>query len=113
MDTAIFTAPQIRECEQHTIASQHSTSVELMERAGTACFHAIKEILTDTVFKTVYVFCGTGNNGGDGLVIARQLALDTSGQIDFVTVVICQNEQSRHSEPFQENLRRWEELKRC
>lgn len=110
MDTAIFTASQVRECERHTIESQHCTSVDLMERAGTACFLAIKELLTDTVFKTVYVFCGTGNNGGDGLVIARQLALDSSGQIDLVTVVICQNDQSRRTDQFQENLRRWEAL---
>jgi hydroxyethylthiazole kinase-like uncharacterized protein yjeF len=67
----ILSAKQIREADQYTIEHEPITSVELMERAATACFKWIVHHFDDnTSFK---VFCGTGNNGGDGLAIARML----------------------------------------
>lgn len=49
-------------------------SLDLMERAGEAVFQRIKQRFnpSDRNFKAV-ILCGPGNNGGDGLVVARML----------------------------------------
>jgi NAD(P)H-hydrate epimerase len=54
------------------------SSLELMERAGGVVVDAIREIvsITGASAQKIIVLCGPGNNGGDGLVIARRLADD-------------------------------------
>lgn len=61
--------------DRETIASGVS-SVELMERAGGVVVDAIRELLNvhEDAAPSVLILCGPGNNGGDGLVIARRLA---------------------------------------
>jgi NAD(P)H-hydrate epimerase len=56
-----------------------------MENAGRSCAELIKEKLREVKKPKVCIFCGTGNNGGDGYVIARHL-LNSGFE---VTVVIC------------------------
>lgn len=68
----ILSAKQIYQLEKATIKSQGVTSLDLMERAGTTCFEWIHSKLQGNPVK-ILVFCGIGNNGGDGLVIARHL----------------------------------------
>jgi len=46
----------------------------MMENAGAACAKKLVEKFGDVKSKNVLVFAGLGNNGGDGLVIARHLA---------------------------------------
>ncbi|MDD5064270.1 MAG: NAD(P)H-hydrate epimerase [Phycisphaerae bacterium] len=57
----------------------------LMENAGRSCAELIKDKLAGVANPKVCIFCGTGNNGGDGYVIARHL-LNSGFE---VTVVIC------------------------
>ena len=59
--------------------------VVLMENAGRSCAELIKEKLRGTARPKVCIFCGTGNNGGDGYVIARHL-LNSGFE---VVVVVC------------------------
>ncbi|MFI5195798.1 MAG: NAD(P)H-hydrate dehydratase [Chitinophagales bacterium] len=67
----IFTAAQIHACDAYTINVGRIRSADLMERAAGKCVAWIKEQLPkDSLF---VVLCGTGNNGGDGLAIARLL----------------------------------------
>jgi len=67
----IFSAAQIRECDAYTIKASRMLSIELMERAANRCVSWISDHLPkDTLF---VVLCGAGNNGGDGLAIARLL----------------------------------------
>ncbi|MDX2359500.1 MAG: NAD(P)H-hydrate dehydratase [Crocinitomicaceae bacterium] len=67
----ILTASQIRAVDAHTIQHEPITSVDLMERASSACVNKITSLFpTPQHFS---IFCGTGNNGGDGLAIARLL----------------------------------------
>lgn len=67
----IFDAEQMREWDQHTIQQQNITSLQLMERAAQACTDWILEQQFPS--QKIQVICGKGNNGGDGLAIARQL----------------------------------------
>ncbi len=67
----ILTAHQIKEWDAYTIAHEPIASIDLMERASEA---VVKWILENTISVTSFtVFCGQGNNGGDGLAIARLL----------------------------------------
>ena len=59
--------------------------VVLMENAGRRCAEVIGGKLADAVSPKVCIFCGTGNNGGDGYVIARHL-LNSGFR---VVVVVC------------------------
>jgi len=63
---------QIKEADAYTIAHEPITSVDLMERAAGKCFQWIT--LNYGRHRSFKIFCGTGNNGGDGLVIARMMA---------------------------------------
>ncbi len=47
--------------------------IELMERAGTGLVGVLRKMIPDIVKKKFVVFVGRGNNGGDGLVVARKL----------------------------------------
>lgn len=70
----ILNAEQIRKVDAYTIEHEPVNSIDLMERAATACTHWIRINLGDCLnFK---IFAGPGNNGGDGLAIARMIAQD-------------------------------------
>ncbi|MHC4570770.1 MAG: NAD(P)H-hydrate epimerase [Planctomycetota bacterium] len=57
----------------------------LMENAGRSCAELIEKELAGAANPKVCIFCGTGNNGGDGYVIARHL-LNSGFE---VVVVLC------------------------
>jgi ADP-dependent NAD(P)H-hydrate dehydratase / NAD(P)H-hydrate epimerase len=67
----ILTAAQQRQADAHTIAHEPIASIDLMERASRAFVNAIVPFIHGK--PTIHVFCGTGNNGGDGLAVARIL----------------------------------------
>jgi hydroxyethylthiazole kinase-like uncharacterized protein yjeF len=74
----IFTAEQIRACDEITIQNEGITSLLLMERAARIC---TEWLLKDCPERArFHVFCGVGNNGGDGLAISRML-LDAGRQV--------------------------------
>ncbi len=63
---------QIKDLEKAQFASGTS-SVDMMELAGVAAFEELCKNISDIKGKTAAVFCGVGNNGGDGYVIGRYL----------------------------------------
>lgn len=65
---------EMRKIDNRTIQEFNIPSIELMERAGTACVENILKEFSGLKGKKVGIFVGKGNNGGDGLVIARLLA---------------------------------------
>jgi len=67
----ILSAEQIRALDKYTIGHEPISSVDLMERAATKFMEALANDISQET--AVYVFCGMGNNGGDGLAIARLL----------------------------------------
>lgn len=69
----LLTAAQIKQADAHTIAHEPISSVNLMERASKAFVGWFVNRFSDKK-QGISVYCGTGNNGGDGLAIARILA---------------------------------------
>lgn len=67
----ILSVEQIREADAYTIKNEPVSSVQLMERAASACVDYISGKYSKA--QSFVIFCGKGNNGGDGLAIARQL----------------------------------------
>ncbi|MFN5334660.1 MAG: NAD(P)H-hydrate dehydratase [Bacteroidota bacterium] len=67
----IYNSDQIKAWDTFTIEHEPIASIDLMERAAMACTEWI--IHSPYVNKSFHIFCGKGNNGGDGLAIARLL----------------------------------------
>ena len=68
----IFTAEQIRQLDQYTIEHEEIKSIDLMERASMAVTEYISDHWSSQY--PLVVFAGPGNNGGDALAVARQMA---------------------------------------
>lgn len=81
----VMTRDQVRAFDAWAITTLGIPGVVLMENAGRSCAELIKDKLAGIVKSKVCIFCGTGNNGGDGYVIARHLLNNGTK----VTVVIC------------------------
>lgn len=69
----ILSAQQINRIDSETLKDQKISSLDLMERAATVVFEEIKKLHPRLEYSTFFIFCGKGNNGGDGLVLARLL----------------------------------------
>jgi NAD(P)H-hydrate epimerase len=94
----ILSAKQIRELDAYTIKTEPVSSIDLMERAS----HAFVEWFAGKFpkEKEVMVFCGPGNNGGDGLAISRILL-----EVNYrVKTFILSSE--KYSEDFKKNQSR-------
>ncbi|KMQ70543.1 bifunctional ADP-dependent NAD(P)H-hydrate dehydratase/NAD(P)H-hydrate epimerase [Chryseobacterium koreense] len=86
----IFSAEQIRKCDSFTIENEQVSSIDLMERAAESCVNSILQKTEDgAVF---LIFCGNGNNGGDGFAIARMLY-----QSGFDVNVFINKDQAEYS----------------
>ena len=81
----VMSRDEVRAFDSWAIKTLRIPGVVLMENAGRSCAELIKEKLADVSEPKVCIFCGTGNNGGDGYVIARHL-LNSGFQ---TTIVVC------------------------
>jgi hydroxyethylthiazole kinase-like uncharacterized protein yjeF len=98
----ILSTAQVHAWDEYTINNEPVESIDLMERAASACYNwLLSQGFHDRGFT---VFCGKGNNGGDGLAIARMLS--NSGH--NVTVHILEFGHLGTSD-FQQNLARLHE----
>ena len=71
----VVTAEQMRDLDRRAMTEYGMPGVVLMENAGRAVVDAMEQVFGPLGGKRVAVFCGGGNNGGDGAVIARYLKL--------------------------------------
>jgi NAD(P)H-hydrate epimerase len=71
----ILTSEQLREVDRLSTEKYGIPSLILMENAGMRVAEVLENEFEDLDKLTVAVLCGKGNNGGDGLVVARQLIL--------------------------------------
>jgi hydroxyethylthiazole kinase-like uncharacterized protein yjeF len=99
----ILSPTQLKEADNYTIENEPISSVDLMERAATKCFEWFIEKYNST--DTVAVFCGIGNNGGDGLALSRML-LDAGWRVKTYVVEFSNN----YSLDFTVNYKRLEVL---
>ena len=72
----LLSAQEMKEWDSNTIHQFHVPSMVLMERAALKTVESMKKEQLD--LSNVLVLCGTGNNGGDGIAIARLLFLEGS-----------------------------------
>ena len=66
-----FRTDQVKEIDEYTIKCEHIKSIDLMERAAGELFNWISARFERS--RRILVFAGPGNNGGDGLALARML----------------------------------------
>jgi len=93
----ILDSGQIRKWDEFTIQHEPILSIDLMERAAATCYQWLMQHYDG---KSYSIFCAKGNNGGDGLAIARMLSANHS-----VTVYILEFGHLG-TEDFQINLAR-------
>jgi NAD(P)H-hydrate epimerase len=67
----ILSASEIKRVDQYTIDREPIASIDLMERAALACEKKLLKMIDHD--DSIFVFCGKGNNGGDGMAMARLL----------------------------------------
>jgi NAD(P)H-hydrate epimerase len=70
----IATTAEMREIDRRAIQDRRIPGIQLMESAGAGAVRAITRRFGDLAGRRVFVFCGKGNNGGDGFVVARHLS---------------------------------------
>lgn len=99
----IFNAEQLRKGDAYTIEHEPIPSCELMERAAGVFSEWFYERFGDIFMKghRVAIVCGNGNNGGDGLAVARIL-----GRYGFKPEAFVYNHSSEPSANFQQNMER-------
>lgn len=66
-----FRTDQVKEIDEYTIKHEPIESIDLMERAAVELYNWISERFEKS--RRIIVFAGPGNNGGDGLALARML----------------------------------------
>jgi NAD(P)H-hydrate epimerase len=95
----IFSVKQIKAWDSFTINNEPIKSIDLMERAARACSDWIAKNIDNNI--TLKIFCGNGNNGGDGLAIARHLS-----QKKYHIEVYITGDAENGSDDFKINLKR-------
>jgi NAD(P)H-hydrate epimerase len=78
----LVTSSQMRNIDRKTIQGIGIPGLELMEKAGRGTAQVAREMLGDPENKVVVIFCGRGNNGGDGFVVGRYLS-EWGAQVRF------------------------------
>ena len=79
----ILSAEQIRAWDEYTMQHEPIASIDLMERAAAACLSWLEK--NGYLGRPFSIYCGKGNNGGDGLALARMLsAMDCSVTVNIL-----------------------------
>ncbi|WP_051632985.1 NAD(P)H-hydrate dehydratase [Thermonema rossianum] len=100
----LVSTEQIRQWDYETIHTQGMPSLQLMEQAALAFVRAFQKREAERK-REVWVFAGMGNNGGDGLAIARLLR-----QRGYSVRVWILKTKEKGSPDFETNLARWQRM---
>lgn len=110
----IFSKEQHYQCDSITAKKQGISSFDLMERAGIEIFNWLHLRLQGAQMP-IHVFCGIGNNGGDGLVLARHLLQHGYNVITYV--VNCSDKRSKefliNYDRIKDVTKDWPKLLKC
>jgi NAD(P)H-hydrate epimerase len=99
----IFASEKIRSADEFTIKNEPISSISLMERAAMKCVDWI--FLHCKKHHRFAIFCGNGNNGGDGFAIARMLYLKS-----FDVNVFIDSSNEKFSDDAQINYKRLKDI---
>lgn len=107
----IFSKEQIYQGNQITVSNQDITEIDLMERSGIELFNWL-HVRMQGAQVPIHVFCGIGNNGGNGLVLARQLI--THGYNVKVYIVNCSDKRTKgflvNYDLIKQTTKKWPEM---
>jgi len=92
----ILTAAQMREVDRKTV-ELGVPSIVLMENAGQRVVEFLERQYAPLAKQRILVICGKGNNGGDGMVIARELC--TRVKPEWLRVVVAANPEKLTGDP--------------
>ena len=101
----LFSAEQIYSADKFTVKKQKITSDELMERSAIQIFNWMHLRMQGAPVK-IHIFCGIGNNGGDGIALARHLQ-----EHGYNIAVYVVNYSTKRSKDFLINLDRLKDRK--
>lgn len=90
----VMSREEVRALDAWAIERMGIPGVVLMENAGLSCAEVVWGFLQASAAPSVTIFCGTGNNGGDGFVIARHLV---NVGID-VRILLCGAREKLHGD---------------
>ena len=93
----LVSAEEMQQYDYNTIHTIGIPGMVLMERAALAAFSLLQEKFSSVTDKKVFILVGTGNNGGDGLALARMLS-----EAGYDVVWQCIGNQERASGQWQE-----------
>jgi NAD(P)H-hydrate epimerase len=99
----IFSAEQTHRTDQYTIENESIASIDLMERAAGTFVRWFSSHYKPQ--GKIYVFCGTGNNGGDGLAASRMLIGNGLKVVPYTVKA-----SGKRSPNFETNLQRLKEI---
>ena len=71
LPTLVFTADEVKQIERDYARVHNGHCFDLMQKAGAAVFETILKECNP--LREVWIFCGKGNNGGDGYIVAKLL----------------------------------------
>lgn len=100
---ALYTAAQVRDFDRRAIADFGLAGATLMERAGQAAWDLLRATWPQA--RRIVVLTGTGNNGGDGFVVAR-LAADAGCEV----AVLQLGDRERLRGDALSNAQRWAQM---
>ncbi|WP_298535443.1 NAD(P)H-hydrate dehydratase [uncultured Algibacter sp.] len=110
----IFSKDQIYSGDKLTTERQDISSTDLMERAGIGIFNWM-HLRMQGAQVPIHVFSGIGNNGGDGLVLARHLI--THGYNVHTYIINCSDKRSKdfliNYDRIKNVTKKWPELLNC
>jgi ADP-dependent NAD(P)H-hydrate dehydratase / NAD(P)H-hydrate epimerase len=81
----VVTSEEMQELDQSATRQYGIPGTILMENAATSAVNVILEKYGNVSGKNIFIFCGKGNNGGDGLAIARHLFNPGGNIYTFIT----------------------------
>lgn len=91
----IISSRHMKKIDSYATENLGIPSIILMENAGVGSYYLLK----DEPYKSYVIVCSTGNNGGDGLVLARQLFV--AGKFVYLNIV---GDMDRQTDEFKTNL---------
>jgi len=97
-------ASEMQEIERHTQQEYLIPASFLMERAALAVLEELKRRSGCLTGQKIYVFCGKGNNGGDGLALARFL-IEKMAEVTIVLLALAEEYQGLALENFNRAVR--------